>query len=61
METRNGPGGIRLTDTDTWSEPRRRVVEWHDPRPAAELGATLSGREYDEQPPGDGAGVILLG
>ena len=35
-----------MTDTNTWSEPRRRVVEWHDPRPAAELGATLNGREY---------------
>src|SRR6478736_2542690 len=44
--SRRPPGGIRLTDTDTWSEPRRRGVEWHDPRPAAELGATLSGREY---------------
>lgn len=35
-----------MADTSLWSDPRERLVTWHDPRPAAAFGATLGGREY---------------
>lgn len=52
--------------SESWGEPRSKTVTWYDPRPAARIGAAMSGRDYlqamidGKLPPAPISGVFNL-